>query len=414
LAENFAMNRRELIGHGVQYGAAGLALSALGWPAPGWAGSGDLPTPKRLLQVSGYQGLKAALQTVRPGDQIVLGDGTYGGPELNIASRGTGAAPVVICAKHPLRAVLACDVTLSGEHVVLDGVHICGGGLRLSGSANRITRSKLSENAGCAITCVHGCDGIVDHCDITTKAFTPGVATGERRNPILVSARPGNEFYRCRIVRNWIHDIGPKPTASYYSGFNHPMQIGETSGWSGAVLATVVAHNLVENSLCGSGQIEAKSSGNIIRANTLLNCPKGRVINRQGQNNVYEANWLENTGGMDLWSRATVRGNRLVGGGHISVGAGTIEWNAIDSRQADEEVLYQRSYCTRCIGNCGALKVGFTYPPFHLPARDTRVEGHDGSIGYGMHIGTTVAARASEPVPVAVKLGRGDVGPFAA
>ena len=375
----------------------------------------DSAAASRIVPVHNHAELKRAVQTAQPGDRIVLADGIYTGPSLTLASQGTEAAPIVIGAQNPLKATIKSGIRITGQFNIVQGLDIQQAGVVISGLHNRVTRCRMADNPGTAVVFESGSDGTIDHCDITTRPFTPGIsAEGERRGGILVSSRPGKKFLRATIARNWIHDLGAKPTSDYHSGGMHAIALGETATWADEELASTVEHNLIERCMAGHGVLEPKTPGNVIRRNTMIDCPKGRMINRQGWNNVWEENWIERCGGMDLWSRVAARRNVVVDGGRLNVGAGNQEWNVTTVKSAKGAQPYQRSNEILLEGNVGRLLVGLTYSGFLLPALNTIVAGHSGSISYGMHIGTTIRNTGPVEGTLATKLGRADVGPSAA
>ncbi|HMR32675.1 MAG TPA: chondroitinase-B domain-containing protein [Geminicoccaceae bacterium] len=359
--------------------------------------------------------LKQAVESALPGDRIVLADGIYTGPSLTLASQGTEAAPIVIGAQNPLEATIRSGIRITGQFNIVQGLDIQQAGVVVSGLHNRVTRCRMADNPGTAVVFESGSDGTIDHCDITVRQFVPGVVVeGARRDGILVSSRPERKFFRATIAKNWIHDLGPRPTSDYHSAAMHAIALGETAAWSDVELSNLVEDNLIENCIAGDGVLEPKTPGNIIRRNTMVDCPKGRMINRQGWNNVWEENWIERCGGMDLFSRVEARRNVIVDGGRLSIGAGNQEWNVADVKSAKGAQPYQRSNEVLLEGNVGRLLVGLTYSGFLLPALNTRVLGHSGAIQYGMHIGTMIQSAALAEGEMARKLGRADVGPSAA
>jgi poly(beta-D-mannuronate) lyase len=406
------MHRREFLGIALLTASSSLLpFGPVLGASPALAG---LPKAVRTINVSNSEGVRRALQSSRPGDQIVLADGTYTGSTVMMAKPGVAGAPIVLRARNPLKAKLRCPLVLGGTFNIVSGLNIEGYLVTLSGTSNRITRCKISDNPGVGIFCVSGSDGLIDHCDITTRPFPAGVeAPNARRNAICVSSRPGEKFLRCRIAHNWIHDIGPKPTANYHSGGTHAIALGETATWGDVELNTVVETNLIENCMGGNGILEPKTPGNIIRRNTMLNCPKGCMINRQGWDNLWEENYIENCGGMYLWSRVIARRNKIVGGGRLCVGAGNIEWNDASRKPEPGFQPYQRSSGVVLDSNEAQILIGLRYTNCSLPALNTRILNHRGSIRYAFHSRTSSSKQTQSSGSAASKLSRSDVGPYA-
>lgn len=404
------MDRRHFLGLSlISTSAILLPFASYGSAAPS---TGALPSPIRTISVSNMDRLRSALVNSRPGDHIIVADGTYNGSSITMNGSGRVDAPIVLRAKNPLKAKLRFRLTVNGSFNIISGVHIEGYGVILSGNKNRITRCKLSDNPGIGIQCKNGTDGVIDHCDLSTRPFTTGIdSAGERRNAILVSSRPGEKFYGCVISRNWVHDLGAKPTDDYDSGGTHAVALGETAKWGDEKLRTIVEDNLIEKCMAGHGILEPKTPGNILRRNTMLNCPKGRMINRQGWDNLWEENWVENCGGMDLFSRVIARRNKIVGGGRLNVGAGNVEWDVTNAKLKSGDP-YQRSNGVVLDSNEGGLLVGLRYSSHSLTALNTKILNHIGSIQYAFQNGASSSKKSASSGSPARKLSREEVGPF--
>ena len=84
----------------------------------------------RDVPVATAAGLRDAIATAMPGDQIIVADGSYGLTDISCVTPGTGAAPIIVRAATPLGAKLEFSgvegFKVSGAHWQFDGLDIRG------------------------------------------------------------------------------------------------------------------------------------------------------------------------------------------------------------------------------------------------------------------------------------------------
>ena len=126
--------------------AASLAVpAALAWPGL----AATVAAGPRTLSASSVATLSTAVAQARPGDRIVVADGTYAAP-VRITRSGTAAAPITIACAGTCRITGADGLRLAGvSHVVVEGFTFAGDGaldVPAGASAVRITRNTFASN----------------------------------------------------------------------------------------------------------------------------------------------------------------------------------------------------------------------------------------------------------------------------
>ncbi|MFD7715401.1 polysaccharide lyase 6 family protein [Streptomyces sp. NPDC059814] len=265
--------------------AAGVALAA----APvGGAPAASAATAPAAVRTPAE--LQAAIDRARPGDRIVVADGTYTVPPdspLTIRNkRGTERAPVTIAARTP------GGVVLEGEHsfVLEASSHITLSGFSFRQSSTldippdcshiRLTRNdfQLADIEGLHWVMVRADDSTVDHNHFHGKS-TLGIYLG------IEGAGTDEMAQRVHVYRNHFSD-------HTFAGSNggEPIRLGVSPrALSGA--HAVVEYNLFERADGDPEAISVKSSDNTIRYNTIRNSLGGIVL-RHGNRNRVEGNHL--------------------------------------------------------------------------------------------------------------------------
>ncbi|MFI6940051.1 polysaccharide lyase 6 family protein [Streptomyces sp. NPDC050418] len=281
--------------------AAGATLAALPIGAPPAAAT-PLPGPVRTLDE-----LRAAIDRARPGDRIVVADGTYtvptDAPVLIRDTHGTGRAPVTITAQTRGGVVLegeqsfvlekSSHVTLSGfafrQRTTLDVPPDC--------SHIRLTRNdfQLADIEGLHWVMVRADDSKVDHNHFHGKS-TLGIFLG------VEGAGTDEMAQRVHIYRNHFSDHS-------FAGSNggEPIRLGVSPRALSSARA-VVEYNLFERCDGDPEAVSVKSSDNTVRHNTFRDSLGGIVL-RHGNRNRVEANHL--VGGKE--------GIRIYGDDHVIV-----------------------------------------------------------------------------------------------
>jgi hypothetical protein len=343
----------------------------------------DIPAASAgVVRVNNGAELARALASAKAGQHIVLADGIYQAPggKFELKSSGTQGAPIVIRAEHPMAARMKSELKLSGDDVIASGLLIDGAQVELSGDRARLTGSRSQNYDGIAILVSSGIDTRIDHNEL--------VGLGGRG--ISIDPNPGKSqtLQRPRIDHNWIHDF----TGIRHQGTHEAIQIGQCRAHSDCSVQALVENNLIEGIDQVHSVISVKSSDNVIRANTILDSAGG-VVNRHGERNTYEANWIEGARGM--WIRDEdnlVIGNKLVDttGIGLRILAGNVDPNS-------GQKGYPYAVDTRVIGNdLDRLVVGYGYKSANMAARGTVIKGPQGAkVQIGMAQGTVQLPNAS-------------------
>ncbi|TMC19607.1 MAG: hypothetical protein E6J34_15020 [Chloroflexi bacterium] len=245
----------------------------------------------RSVPVSGDAALAAATSAAQAGDCLLLSNGTYK------ASSFTISGPVQISAQNPLKAVISAGtMTLTGSHKVIQGLTFTGtANVALNDCVNcRVTRSFFKNTKGDAIHLSGNNDDAnrIDHNEfgpMPQKAHYIDVGGG------TVLAK------NTQIDHNYFHDH-----ARYVNGAD-TITLGGVGGVSGDIQN---AHSIIEFNLfvrCNgeNEMIENKSSGNIIRYNTVLET-NGAISLRAGNNVSVYGNFVfgkgvAGSGGIRMW-----------------------------------------------------------------------------------------------------------------
>ena len=409
----------------------------------------DLRVALRTRIVSGRLMLDMALASARPGDHIVLADGTYSGSTLTIAANGTAQHPIVIRAANRVQLSAAGAVTVSGarirHRIAVSGNDVWLYGLNfdgvdwhegqhyvtLSGTRNVVKRCRIHAWKGRCVLVSNGSTyARVSRNDMTVKDFSDlsGLTADQvdvhpTRNRTGVFIEPQSQY--CEIDYNHFHDF-PPGIAPYGTTKASPILCGEGSATQIRSQYAHVHHNLFRKCEYGASfdatAFEIKGSDNLVELNTWLDC-KGHVTSRQGVRNRFIANWIKNnTRAMRMFDAD----HELVGNvlencpAGIQIMAGSVPWDAPHARKNDRYPQAQNVLLAgnRRVGSSGAfLRVGTTFSgrdPTTLPALNTRIEGWDaskGPIAYGRHLGTRgPTPRTQESWPQAELLTAAQVG----
>jgi poly(beta-D-mannuronate) lyase len=244
-------------------------------------------------QVSDAEGLAAAVRAARPGDVVVIDDGTWRDVDILLEARGTPEAPVTARARTPGRVVLTgrSRLRIGGAGLVVDGLWFKGG--------EPVDGEVVSFRADSR--------RFADHCRLTNCAITDYNPMRKDEDSKWVSLYgTHNRVDRCYLAGKtnlgqtlvvWVGD-GPNEHRIDHNLFGHrpPLRVngGETvrvgtSDRSMVVSRTVVEANVFEG--C-DGEIEVvsnKSCENTYRHNLFLGC-QGTLTLRHGNRCTVEAN----------------------------------------------------------------------------------------------------------------------------
>ncbi|TDD61976.1 lyase precursor [Kribbella antibiotica] len=271
------------------------------------AGTSSARAATQAVQVQSIDALRQAIASAQPGAEIVLANGTYtvsGSQGIPVSGRhGTAAAPIVV------RAASVGGVTLNGDRgfVLANSSYIVLSGFKLRQKTTfeipttctniRISRNdiQVANTEGVNYVVVRADNTVVERNHFHHKS-TLGV--------FLAVEGPGSAGMArgVRIVRNYFAD-------HTYGGANggEPIRLG-LSGRSLSDAAATVEENLFERCNGDPEAISTKSSGNLIRANTIRNSVGGIVL-RHGNGSRVEGNFVVAGG----------NGIRIYGNDHLVV-----------------------------------------------------------------------------------------------
>ncbi|NEA32480.1 polysaccharide lyase 6 family protein [Streptomyces sp. SID13031] len=275
------MNRRTFLAAGTVAGLAGVSMTAV---LPASARSRDRRHVRSLDE------LRRAIATAGPGTVITVADGHYpvpaGAPIAITGKRGGPGLPITIRAESPGGVVLTGEQSfvLTGS----SGITLSGFGFRQSTTLDlppdcrriRLTRNdfQLADVEGLHWVMVRADHSTIDHNAFHGKT-TLGIFLG------VEGAGTDAMASGVHIFRNHFSDHS-------FPGDNggEPIRLG-VSPRALSTAGAVVEFNLFERANGDPEAISVKSSGNVIRHNTIRDSLGGIVL-RHGNANRVEGNYL--------------------------------------------------------------------------------------------------------------------------
>lgn len=350
--------------------------------------SGDPKVSGGTIRVSNGSQLQSALGSASAGNRIELANGTYSG-KFTITKSGTKASPILIESSSRLQAELRSQLSIQGDHVIVSGLSFRGVGIELRAANCRVTRCYF--NGGGTLISARG----AANAEIDRNELTRWSSRGIHFDP-EEDRRTG---LKPHIYRNYFH-------SSMGDNRNNGVIIGDNGAHHKINVGALVEYNLFEN-MQNAKTFSTKSSGNMIRYNTMINCQG--ITNRWGVANRYIGNWLERCDAFRITDlKVVVEGNKLV---NCKYGMLVL---AGDERSSDQRRGgYPASDSCQLIDNdAGQITVGTTYSGFKFPAVNTELRGNRGSVKRASETNTRITStdqgRAGK---LAVKLGPSQVGP---
>ena len=256
--------------------------------------------------------LAKALQSLAPGTTLCIADGTYTDAVLSFIAPGTAAAPIVIAAQHPGKAIFTgkTQLAMGGAYATLQGLYLQGG--QSAGSALLELKSGKTNCDHCRVTelaivdfdagnasdvkwvSLYGQYDRVDHCVFSGKT-NPGT--------LLVVWRQTTQTEFDQIDHNLFAN---RPVTG--TNGNEAIRIGTGAEASTDSSTTVEANLFV--AMNGDAEIvSVKSGANVIRGNTFQRCI-GQVTLRNGSASTVDGNIFLTEGATDAG------GIRVIGAKH--------------------------------------------------------------------------------------------------
>ncbi len=360
--------------------------------------------------------LDRALAQAVPGDEIILPDGKYL-PPRPITRGGTAEKPIVIRAANILGAVVtAGNFQIDADHIVVQGLDFVSCAVQAGESARaanlRLWRCRMRNGSGFAVRLFDAPDFEGAYCEVSNwngRGFGFSAPT---------SPRP---VWRYSIFRDTTFgDSGNAGEAMHYS-------FGRGNVVGGGLVYRCKFKNW--NRAEEEELISCKCSGNVFRQISVENCGPQAINNRFGGNNLYDAIWTRNSGGIgvhdgcaDGWGSNKVLGCRVddppSGRWGIMIRAGQEPPCTLIPDPEKGVADARNSAAGDCVvaGCTGPIIVGRTYSNSLVPARGTRIRQHSGSIEYELHTATDAQPGVAESLytwsPL-IWLQDSDVGPLA-
>lgn len=265
--------------------------------------------------------LMAAVQTVNPGDAVLLEDGGYPDVKLIIERSGTAGQPIRIGARNSGRVFFTGDVKveLRGEHLILEGIRFERGARKFDewkshgpglvaiyGSYNRVTQCGFDAfddaNSAWVTTSIPENGKVpqhcrIDHCSFTNKlTFDQVINLNNTRKATFDSLLGGPPMYH-RVDHNFFSNP-PKP-----GNAGGGIRVGYFRFDTGRC---VIDSNLFMRQDSEPEIVTSKSRENVYYANTIINC-QGTLNFRHGDRQFAINNFFLATdstfgyGGMFVW-----------------------------------------------------------------------------------------------------------------
>ncbi|MEP4051153.1 MAG: polysaccharide lyase 6 family protein [Litorimonas sp.] len=275
--------------------------------------------------VSTQEEYAEAVESLQPGDSIVLANGRWENFEMLFSGKGTEDAPIRLSAETPGKVLITgqSNLRLSGEWLDVSGLVFTDGFTPTREVISfRRTKGDLANNSR-----VHNV--VIDDYNPTERTsadfwvmiygknnrFDHNTLVNKRNRGVTMAVRMDTEESRennHRIDHNY---FGPRPILGSNGG--ETLRIG-TSHYSRSDSLTLVENNYFDR--C-DGEVEiisSKSGGNVIRNNTFYKS-RGTLTLRHGNGSLVERNVFlgegeDHTGGFRVINaRQTVRDNYMEG-----------------------------------------------------------------------------------------------------
>jgi len=260
-----------------------------------------IPECAGMITVKSADEAKEAIERAKPGDEIVLANGSYPDFKLNLSAVGEAERPIIFRAESPGQVILTGqpEIDISGRYIEVRDLMLKScvtetakrGLIQFNHSFHcRLTGcsfEQLKPGHYATVNFRNGaCDNRLDHCRFVDIRYRSVMVQIDKNS--LLEGPPA----RNRIDHNLFQDVPPL-------GKNgaETVQIGQ----SAIPYADLFTETLVENNLfvrCDGEDeiISVKSTGNTIRYNLFREC-KGEIVNRTGHENIFTGNRFEDCSG---------------------------------------------------------------------------------------------------------------------
>ena len=282
------------------------------------------------IVVNTTQDLVNAVSTVKPGDTILLADGTYKNLRLSVTTDGTNDKMITIKAQNPGKAYISGNsaIELRGDYIHLSGLYFKDGNRNfgewkthgpgivsiyadhcevsecLFYDFDKANSSYISTNLDESGHVPQYCH--IHHCAFIGKTTQDQVINLNNTRKKTLEGEPGKPMY---------HRIS-------YCYFSNPPKKGNAGGgirvgyWRKDYGRCLIDHNLFERQDSEAEIVTSKSMENVYFANTFINC-RGTLNFRHGDKQVALNNIFIGTdemygyGGMYIWGSNHIIGNNF-------------------------------------------------------------------------------------------------------
>ncbi len=268
---------------------------------------------------------KVAVETLQPGDEIVLANGVWTDTELKFYGKGTAEKPIILRVQEKGKVFLEgqSNIRIGGAYMHVEGL-VFRNGHTPSGAVIAFRKDKEMPCNNCRVTeCVIDDYNPSERFDSDywveiygkNNRFDHNYLVGKRNRGVTLAVRMKTEADRenhHRIDHNY---FGYHPILGSNGG--ETLRVG-TSHYSLSNSNTTVEDNYFEHCNGELEIISSKSCQNTFRNNTFYEC-QGTLTMRHGnetlvENNYFFANRKANTGGIRIINESqTVRNNYLQG-----------------------------------------------------------------------------------------------------
>ncbi|MDB4035119.1 polysaccharide lyase 6 family protein [Pseudomonadales bacterium] len=324
--------------------------------------------------VSNINEFNVAVKKLKPGDQVVLANGTWRDVELKFKAKGSLEKPIELKAEEPGKVFITgqSNLRVSGEHIVVSGLTFTDGFTPTSEVISfRTSKTELANHVRVTNTvidnfsnperhdndtwvAIYGKNNRFDHNSLLNK--------GNRGVTLAVKLRSEDSRENNHVID--YNYFGPRQTLGSNGG--ETLRIG-TSHYSRTYSNTIVRNNFFDRT---SGELEIvsnKSCGNEISNNVFFES-QGTLTMRHGhhtlvENNYFLGNRVPNTGGIRVINEhQTVRNNYLYGiTGHRFRGALVImngvpnspinRYNQVVDSVLNNNILIDSDHVQLCAGS---------------------------------------------------------------
>jgi len=366
--------------------------------------------------------LTSALANAQCGQTIQLSGATYAGNFTANKTCTNAASPLIIKGAASFASVATGAWTAEGRNTIVTGIDFNGSSVQFNcyGINNKFVGNKIRNYTGNkAIRTSESTKTGLTQCEIGYNVIGPFAgAIGSTHFGVKADTSSDSATVPTLV---WVHhndfnghkdDGGNGNDTDFVEPGNssHSWEHTFNAGW-------YFDSNLFRDYAdCNKNAIDLKFSFTVIRRNTINNTCVSKFTTRIGSFNILDANYL-NAGSAVGQILTQGQGNKVVcNSGSVRVQAGSSTYN--HTGKINNVVPHDQSYQTLVAGNNGALVVGEQpNSSYSLPALETTIEDHTGSVDLasGLHTGT--ADRRNDPSSYkcvdAVQLTTSDVGPGA-